>query len=123
MLRDDTPRNSLRAAPFEEFEERLALSAQALTALLGSNDNRHAIFSLEQPLSSYSALSTQANAGQAWTDVSYVRGNYGLTGAGQTVAIIDSGIAYDHPALGGGYGAGHRVVGGWDFAENDANPY
>jgi subtilisin family serine protease len=25
--------------------------------------------------------------------------------------------------LGGGFGAGTRVVGGWDFAENDANPY
>jgi subtilisin family serine protease len=53
-----------------------------------------------------------------------VRSNYGFTGAGQTVAVIDSGIAYDHLALGGGFGAGYRVVGGWDFTEeNDANPY
>ncbi len=49
--------------------------------------------------------------------------NYGLTGSGQTVVVIDSGIAYDHLALGGGYGANYRVVGGWDFAENDSNPY
>lgn len=48
---------------------------------------------------------------------------FGLTGRGQTVALIDSGIAYDHVALGGGLGAGYRVVGGWDFAENDADPY
>jgi subtilisin family serine protease len=48
---------------------------------------------------------------------------YGLTGVGQTVAVIDSGVAYDHPALGGGYGPQYRVVGGWDFAQNDANPY
>ena len=46
-----------------------------------------------------------------------------MDGRGQTVAVIDSGIAYDHTALGSGYGAGHRVVGGWDFAENDADPY
>jgi hypothetical protein len=52
-----------------------------------------------------------------------VRAEYGLTGSGQTVAVIDTGIAYDHSALGGGYGAGHRVVGGYDFAENDNNPY
>ena len=52
-----------------------------------------------------------------------VHTQYGLSGKGQTVAVIDSGIAYDHVALGGGYGAGYRVVGGWDFAENDANPY
>ena len=46
-----------------------------------------------------------------------------LDGSGQTVAVIDSGVAWDHVALGGGYGPGYRVVGGWDFAENDANPY
>ncbi|MBW8883846.1 MAG: S8 family serine peptidase, partial [Planctomycetia bacterium] len=44
-------------------------------------------------------------------------------GSGQTVAIIDSGIAYDDVALGGGLGNAYKVVGGWDFAENDANPY
>lgn len=53
-----------------------------------------------------------------------VKNNYGFTGLGQTVAVIDSGIAYDHFALGGGLGANYRVVGGWDFTEeNDANPY
>lgn len=120
MLRDDSPLNSLRAVPFEEFEERLALSAQSLTALFGSAHNRLEAVSLEP---SHADVWMQANAGAAWSDVSYVRNNYGLNGAGQTVAVIDSGIAYDHPALGGGYGAGGRVVGGWDFAENDADPY
>jgi hypothetical protein len=48
---------------------------------------------------------------------------FGLDGTGQTVAIIDSGIAYDHPALGGGFGRPYQVVGGWDFAEQDADPY
>ena len=52
------------------------------------------------------------------------RANYGFTGVGQTVAVIDSGIAYDHFALGGGFGSNYRVVGGWDFTgENDADPY
>ena len=52
------------------------------------------------------------------------RGGFGFTGVGQTVAIIDSGIAYDHEALGGGLGAGYRVVGGLDFTtERDADPY
>src|SRR5206468_6337446 len=59
----------------------------------------------------------------AATTASTVAAAFGLTGAGQTVAVIDSGIAYDHPALGGGLGTNYRVVGGWDFAENDANPY
>jgi subtilisin family serine protease len=52
-----------------------------------------------------------------------VRNDYGFTGGGQTVAIIDSGIAWNHTALGGGLGANYRVVGGWDFAEGDADPY
>ena len=47
----------------------------------------------------------------------------GFDGEGQTVVIIDSGIAYDHEALGNGFGVNSRVVGGWDFAENDADPY
>lgn len=54
----------------------------------------------------------------------YSAQSYGLTGRGQTVAVIDSGIAWNHFALGGGLGAGYRVVGGWDFSqENDADPY
>jgi len=58
------------------------------------------------------------------TGLTQVRNEYGFIGTGQTVAVIDSGIAYDHSALGGGFGANYRVVGGWDFSEeNDANPY
>jgi hypothetical protein len=49
---------------------------------------------------------------------------YGFAGAGQTVVIVDSGVAYDHEALGGGFGVGYQVVGGWDFTnEDDADPY
>ena len=49
--------------------------------------------------------------------------SFGFTGDGQTVVVIDSGIAYDHAALGGGFGSSYQVVGGWDFAENDSDPY
>jgi hypothetical protein len=45
-----------------------------------------------------------------------------LTGKGEAVAVIDTGIDYTNPLLGGGFGAGHRVVGGWDFVDNDADP-
>ncbi|MFE6888287.1 S8 family serine peptidase [Streptomyces sp. NPDC057694] len=47
----------------------------------------------------------------------------GATGKGVTVGIIDSGIAYDHPALGGGGFPNSKVVGGYDFADGDADPY
>jgi subtilisin family serine protease len=52
-----------------------------------------------------------------------VRNDYGFIGTGQTVAIIDSGIAWNHLALGNGLGANYRVVGGRDFTENDNDPY
>lgn len=39
----------------------------------------------------------------------------GYTGAGVRVAVMDTGIDYNHPDLGGGFGPGHRVVGGHDF--------
>ena len=43
-------------------------------------------------------------------------------GAGETVAVIDTGIDYTHPDLGGGFGPGHKVVGGYDFADGDDDP-
>src|SRR5215217_3664919 len=45
-----------------------------------------------------------------------------ITGKGVTVAVLDTGIDYNHPALGGGFGPGHRVVAGYDYADDDANP-
>jgi minor extracellular serine protease Vpr len=39
----------------------------------------------------------------------------GATGAGVKVAIIDSGIDYNHPDLGGCFGGGCKVAGGFDF--------
>ncbi|MEU2230922.1 S8 family serine peptidase [Streptomyces vietnamensis] len=47
----------------------------------------------------------------------------GATGKGVTVGIIDSGIAYDHPALGGGGFPNAKVLGGYDFADGDPDPY
>ncbi|ORY41834.1 subtilisin-like protein [Rhizoclosmatium globosum] len=38
-----------------------------------------------------------------------------LTGKGLNVAVIDSGVHYLHPALGGGFGPGYKVAKGYDF--------
>ena len=45
-----------------------------------------------------------------------------LRGAGTTIAIIDSGIDYTHPDLGGCLGTGCRVVGGYDYIDDDNDP-
>jgi len=39
----------------------------------------------------------------------------GATGAGVKIAIVDSGVDYNHPDLGGCFGTGCKVAGGYDF--------
>ncbi len=43
----------------------------------------------------------------------------GITGKGMFVAIVDSGVDYHHPALGGGFGPGFKFAHGYDFAGDD----
>ena len=43
----------------------------------------------------------------------------GIKGKGIQVAVIDSGVDYNHPSLGGGFGAGHKVSMGYDFVGDD----
>ena len=60
-------------------------------------------------------------APQVWHMVD--SGGHHITGLGMRVAIIDTGIDYTHPDLGNGFGAGHRVIGGYDFVNNDSDPF
>jgi subtilisin family serine protease len=115
---------------YETFEDRLALSAQPVADFWYDTSSQsdaaaqsiaELSSALVHPLTTVQPLGT--TEGHGWTDLAAARNQYGLYGQGQTVAIIDSGIAYDQKALGGGLGTSYKVVGGWDFAENDANPY
>src|SRR4051794_23414539 len=45
----------------------------------------------------------------------------GFTGAGVTIAILDTGIDYTHPSLGGGFGPGFKVVRGFDLVGDAYN--
>ncbi|MFA5833792.1 MAG: S8 family serine peptidase [Bacteroidota bacterium] len=45
-----------------------------------------------------------------------------VKGEGVVVGIIDSGIDYLHPALGGGLGLSFKVIGGYDFVNSDNDP-
>lgn len=102
-------------APLDALEPRVLLASDtALVELAGPGIGQPAALSDEE------APLQQLHEATGVDDAHAL----GLLGMGQTVVIIDSGIAYDHEALGGGFGEDYRVVGGWDFTEeNDADPY
>lgn len=105
-----------KQARFETLESRLVLSAQGLTDLPDVTMDIAVDQQIETTAVTLDSVHDQ-------TGVNHVYEDYGFDGEGQTVVVIDSGIAWDHYALGGGYGEGYKVVGGWDFAENDADPF
>lgn len=123
-----------KSRQIEPYEERLALSASLAADLLlealevVQPEIEPQSVQPDPPVSGDLSENT-GEPGQTTTSPDLIgqaaelREQAGLDGEGQTVAVIDSGVAWDHVALGGGYGPGYRVVGGWDFAENDADPY
>jgi len=129
------PNRSIDASPtrLRPCEQRLALSASLAAELLLSP--QHAWFdgTLEGTLNALRpADEPPAPAPDLLTQAARLRQDAGIDGSGQTVVVIDSGIAWDHHVFGGGanqhhsgggLGPGYRVVAGWDFAEQDANPY
>ncbi|MEQ1904025.1 MAG: S8 family serine peptidase [Pirellulaceae bacterium] len=104
-----------RQLGFDRFEERIVMAGQPVSDVAAQ--------AVEPPPIQTFAASLQTTATPDQFGLAHMREQYGLDGKGQTVAVIDTGIAWDHYALGGGFGSGHKVVGGWDFAENDGNPY
>lgn len=143
MARKGSRYNPSRPRAIELLEDRCVMAADPISLLTGGTVEQHALAEppalvrhgmsdadfwidpvAERDLDALMGeLEQYLTNADAVTGLSYVRNNYGFTGVGQTVAVIDSGIAWDHVALGGGLGSSYRVVGGWDFAENDANPY
>ena len=118
MRRSGRIKRRRHALEFEVCEPRRLLSGFTTDTFVATYGPQPATpLELPQSVSPGSALSSVALNDATWL------ASLGLTGGGQTIAVIDSGIAFDHEALGAGFGPGHKVIGGWDFAENDASPY
>jgi len=50
------------------------------------------------------------------------RAAHGVDGTGMTVAVIDTGVDYNNPALGGRFGPGAKVIAGYNFATSSPDP-
>jgi minor extracellular serine protease Vpr len=57
----------------------------------------------------------------AMTGADIAQSELGYTGAGVKVAVMDTGVDYNHPDLGGCFGPGCRVEVGWDFVGDAFN--
>ncbi|CDI05232.1 putative Subtilase family protein [Candidatus Nitrosotenuis uzonensis] len=66
------------------------------------------------------ALDIQLDKSSKYVGVQQPHG-LGFTGNGIKVAVIDTGVDYNHPDL-LGFGHDSKVVGGYDFVENDNSP-
>lgn len=51
-----------------------------------------------------------------------VRSKFATKGDGVVVGVIDTGIDYLHPAMGGGFGPSFKVIGGYDIYNQDNDP-
>lgn len=43
----------------------------------------------------------------------------GIKGKGIKIGIVDTGVDYRHPALGGGFGPGHKIAGGYSYISDN----
>lgn len=113
--RYDLRRFNFRSPQFECLEQRTMLSVSPVTLSMGDYTAQSAIYGENLSYASTGVLKYNSIVDDL-IGLSKTQEKYGLTGAGQTVVIIDSGITTDHNAFSSG-----QIVGGWDFAENDAN--
>ncbi|GKT51113.1 minor extracellular protease vpr [Colletotrichum spaethianum] len=97
-------------------------SLQALAPVKEAWQSRKLKLAPSAPLASFSKNATAIDY-----DIHHMTGvdklhEAGVLGKGAKVAVVDSGIWYTHEALGGGFGEGFKVAGGYDFVGDGSWP-
>ncbi|KAH8892393.1 subtilisin-like serine protease [Thozetella sp. PMI_491] len=127
------------------------LEASGITVLKTFNSDVFTGFSLESDEQNADSLQGLGEVHQAWPVAKFklppsqasqtfsddaASGNYsvhrftgvdklheaGIYGKGAIVGIVDTGITYSHPALGGGIGPGFKIAGGYDLVGDQSWP-
>lgn len=98
------------------FENQPAFTAFVTPAGLQALANHPLVESIEPTVT----LQPHLAQGIPLMNASAVRAAY--NGQGTAIAICDTGIDYTHPMLGGGGFPNAKVIGGYDFGDNDADP-
>jgi type VI secretion system secreted protein VgrG len=96
------------------------VTAHILANVHGGASHGNSTQDLERP-----AGSIETGAPTAYDPVigaAQSRSTFSVDGTGMTVAVIDTGVDYNNQALGGGFGPGHKVIAGYDFADNSSDP-
>lgn len=118
--------SQLKSVSLPEFKHELYRTMNAVI-LVGSEDEMVEIRKLDYVktvLKNQQIISYDNNISVSDLKSSHQQavGTYTETGKGVKVGVIDTGIDYNNPALGGGFGSGFKVAGGYDFANMDDDP-
>lgn len=89
------------------------LAARPVTQLLPSQPLN--VMPLNVTERAIAAVDTQSSHVMTGVDKLHATG---ITGKNIKIGIIDTGVDYTHPALGGGFGPKFKVIGGFDFVGN-----
>jgi subtilisin family serine protease len=101
---------------------------ESFSMLAGTATREAAIALANRPDVAWVALDKQAHLLQAAPQSSQVlihsdqANSLGITGAGQAIAVIDTGVDYTIADLGGGSFPNAKVIGGTDIADKDSDP-
>lgn len=119
-LQDDVLKTPVRGVltSVRRYLNLHAFAALADATAIGELVSRDAVAAI-YPMPVFRASDTESHPLTGTDDVHLA----GYTGKGITIAIIDDGIAHDHPAFGGQAAwPNDKILGGYDFADDDPEP-